>query len=475
MKNNLSTYENLSREDILKILKSRDRELYKFKTLFDHLAEGVYMTDCNTKTLYVNIAYEKLSGSSREHFIGKTMYQVLDEKLIDESGTLLAIKNRKSISIQQKLANNKIALITSTPIINDKDELEYVVTIVRDITEIMNLREKIIEREREIQKLKSQKERTMNFFMYKSHETEIILEQSKKVAKYDSTILITGETGTGKGTMAEYIHKNSNRSDKKFIQLNCASIPASLIESELFGYEKGAFTGARDSGKIGIFEQAHGGTLFLDEIGELPLSMQSKLLTVLQDKKIRKIGSDSEIDIDVRIITATNRDLNSMIEAGKFREDLYYRINVVPIHIPPLRDRREDITALTKEFLREINEKYNIDVDIDSEAFHIMYYYDWPGNVRELKNLIERLFVFAKNNTITKEDLPQSMLINISNKHRSKDIIPLNEAISKLESELIVKAFEKKGNVRDAAKLLEIHPSTFVRKRQKYIEDGFIK
>lgn len=475
MKNNLSTYENLSREDILKILKSRDRELYKFKTLFDHLAEGVYMTDCNTKTLYVNIAYEKLSGNSREHFIGKTMYQVLDEKLIDESGTLLAIKNRKSISIQQKLANNKIALITSTPIINDKDELEYVVTIVRDITEIMNLREKIIEREREIQKLKSQKERTMNFFMYKSHETEIILEQSKKVAKYDSTILITGETGTGKGTMAEYIHKNSNRSDKKFIQLNCASIPASLIESELFGYEKGAFTGARDSGKIGIFEQAHGGTLFLDEIGELPLSMQSKLLTVLQDKKIRKIGSDSEIDIDVRIITATNRDLNSMIEAGKFREDLYYRINVVPIHIPPLRDRREDITALTKEFLREINEKYNIDVDIDSEAFHIMYYYDWPGNVRELKNLIERLFVFAKNNTITKEDLPESMVINTSNKHRSKDIIPLNEAISKLESELIVKAFEKKGNVRDAAKLLEIHPSTFVRKRQKYIEDGFIK
>ncbi len=474
MTNKLETYEGLSQDELIEILGKRDREIRKLTTLLDNLADGIYITDCYTKTLYVNEAYEKLSGNTKEKFIGKTIYQVLDEKLIDESGTLLAIKNKKSISIQQKLGNNKIALITSSPIINAENEIDYIITVVRDITEIMKLREKILEREREIQKLKSQKNIDASF-IYKDHETEVLLEQAKKVAKYESTILITGETGTGKGAMAEYIHKTSSRSDKKLIQLNCASIPANLMESELFGYEKGAFTGARDSGKVGIFEQAHRGTLFLDEIGELPLTMQSKLLTVLQDKQIRKVGSNSEIDVDVRIITATNRDLISMIEKGKFREDLYYRLNVVPIHILPLRERREDILALTREFLREINEKYNINVDIDSEAFEIMYHYDWPGNVRELKNLIERLFVFAKNDLITKEDLPNSMIINTPIKANLKDIMPLNEAISKLESEFIIKAFEKMGNVRDAARLLGIHPSTFVRKRQRYIEDGFIK
>lgn len=272
---------------------------------------------------------------------------------------------------------------------------------------------------------------------------------------------------------AEYMHNNSNRSEENFVQLNCASIPSTLIESELFGYEKGAFTGASTKGKKGIFEQANGGTLFLDEIAELPLEMQPKLLSVLQDGKIRRIGSEKETDVNVRIIAATNRDIKQMVKEKKFREDLYYRLNVIPLKIPPLRERREDIISLVNCFTNNLENKYEDRIYIDKDVLNIFYKYDWPGNVRELENLMERLFVMCAGSRVTTCDIPDYMQ-NTSLAYKDIDVMPIDKATSIIESHLIKKAYEEAGTVKDAAKLLDIHPSTFVRKRQKYEKEGYI-
>lgn len=466
------SYYDYTKDELIKKIILTEKNLHKLETVVEHLADGVYITDKDTNTICVNLAYERISGTPRKEFLGKTIYQVVDEGLIDSSGTIEAIKLKRAISMQQTLNNGRVALITSTPIFGKDQSIEYIVTIVRDITELINLRNEIIEKENEISKLK-EKNNSEYGIVYKSKKTELLIEKIKKVAKYDTTIFITGETGVGKGLFAEYIHNNSNRSEENFVQLNCASIPSTLIESELFGYEKGAFTGASNKGKKGIFEQANRGTLFLDEIAELPLEMQPKLLSVLQDGKIRRIGSEKETDVNVRIIAATNRDIKQMVKEKKFREDLYYRLNVIPIKILPLRERREDIISLVNYFINKLENKYENRIYIDKDVLNIFYKYDWPGNVRELENLMERLFVMCAGNRVTISDIPDYMQ-NTSLAYKDIDVMPIDKATSIIESHLIKKAYEEAGTVKDAAKLLDIHPSTFVRKRQKYEKEGYI-
>ncbi len=280
-----------------------------------------------------------------------------------------------------------------------------------------------------------------------------LIEVIKKVANTDTTVLITGESGTGKSMIAKAIHSLSPRRDKSFITINCAAIPESLLEAELFGYEKGAFTGAYTS-KKGKFELANGGTIFLDEIGDMPLSLQAKILRVIQDKEIERLGSEKVIKVDVRIIAATNKDLEKLVKEGKFREDLYYRLNVVPIHVPPLRERKEDIPLLVEHFLEKFNKKYNKKVKISPNAMAMLMEYDWPGNVRELENTIERL-VIMNDGVIKTTDLPAHIRASKRIKTDIESLSNLPEKIRETEKEKIIQALEKTGYVKSrAAKLL---------------------
>ncbi|GAA0777895.1 hypothetical protein GCM10008908_33850 [Clostridium subterminale] len=301
-----------------------------------------------------------------------------------------------------------------------------------------------------------------------------VMKSATKILNVDTTALILGETGVGKEGIAKYIHFNSSRRNKAFITINCGAIPENLIESELFGYEAGAFTGASKGGKIGLFQLADGGTIFLDEVGELPLLTQVKLLRVIQEKKFEKVGGTNSISVDIRIIAATNKDLKQLIKAKEFRSDLYYRLSVFPIKIPPLRERKEDVPLLIQYFMDSLNKKYNLQCYLSEEAMEYLYNYEWPGNVRELKNVIERQIIMAEDNEIKKNSLPeeiikakqeQEYMISINN--YSIKGYSLKEIIEEIELEIINDAINRHGNIKNASKALGIDASTIVRKRQR--------
>ena len=258
------------------------------------------------------------------------------------------------------------------------------------------------ELQKELLKFQSRKDELCGRMVTRNINMLHIREMAEDIGKIDAAVMITGESGTGKEVIADIIHKSSRRREAPFVKVNCAAIPETLMESEFFGYEQGAFTGAGGNGKIGLFELADGGTLFLDEVGELSIPIQSKLLRVLQDKEVRRVGGEKSISVDIRIIAATNRDLKAEVAKGTFRKDLYYRLFVVPIALPPLRERKEDIELLTKHFLDIFNKQYNMKKTIGPEAMEIMERYQWPGNVRELRNVVERLVVSGAGNDISR-------------------------------------------------------------------------
>ena len=295
-----------------------------------------------------------------------------------------------------------------------------------------------------------------------------------KVADTDSTIIIHGESGTGKGLVARAIHKNSHRKEKPFIPINCGAIPENLLESELFGHVRGAFTGAT-SPKPGKFELADGGTIFLDEIGDMSAELQVKVLRVLEDKEFEQVGGSKTIKVDVRIIAATHRDLEEEVQKGAFREDLYYRLNVIPVHLPPLRERKSDVSLLVCHFLRHFNEKNNRAVEVVSdEAMKIMMCYFWPGNVRELKNIVERLVVLKESGKISSQDLPEKLRrakapAPRSNMEISDDGICLSTAVTEFEKSLILQSLEKTEWVKNkAARLLHLNRTTLVEKIKRH-------
>lgn len=448
----------------------------RINDILDSSYDGIYITDGDANTIMVNKAYERIAGIKVEELIGRNMNDLVKEGYISQSATLLVLKDRKINTIEQNFKTGKKALVTSTPVFNSAGDITMVVTNVRDITELYELKEKLDEKESltkkysvELEALKIELLKNNDLIAMDKKMLDII-QMAIRVAPIDTTVLITGETGVGKEEISKLIYKNSSRANKPFIKINCGSIPKTLIEAELFGYEKGSFTGANREGKIGLFEVADGGTIFLDEIGELPPDMQVKFLRVLQDGQFTRIGGIEEITVDVRILAATNRNLEEMVREKVFREDLYYRLNIVPIIIPPLRDRRDDIIPLIHYFLDKLNKKYKFKKTISSEVMKTLYAYEWKGNVRELRNIIERMVVMSEKDIISKSDLPNSVLAwnesqNIINEN---EIVPLKQALNKVEKHLLEISFDKYGNVRDAAKALEIDPSTFVRKRQKY-------
>jgi PAS domain S-box-containing protein len=451
----------------------------KLDAVIESSYDGIYITDGEAKTLRINKSYERITGVKREEMLDNNMVQLVESGYISQSATMEVLKTGKTTTLEQKFKTGKKALVTSTPIYDDNKQIIMVVTNVRDVTELVKLNEQLLKNKELAQKYFSEIEEMRlqlidDFDLVAKDEKMLdILKICKRVAKVDTTVLLLGETGVGKEEVAKYIHKNSNRCENQFIKVNCGAIPENLIESELFGYEKGAFTGAVKEGKMGMFEIADGGTIFLDEVGELPLKMQVKLLRVLQEQEFTRVGGTIPINIDVRILAATNRNLEEMVKDGVFREDLYYRLSVIPITILPLRERKKDIFALGEYFLKGLNEKYNLDKTLDNDALKSLFEYNWPGNVRELKNIVERVFVMSYKDKIGESDLP-SNIRNVKDVDilSSDRIIHLKDAVAKVEIDLIKKSFDKYKNVRDASKALGVDASTFVRKRKKYVQMG---
>ena len=308
--------------------------------------------------------------------------------------------------------------------------------------------------------------------VYKSKAMKETLDVASTAAEFDSTILLTGESGTGKEVLAKFIYQNSSRKDKAFIKVNCAAIPKNLFESELFGYMPGSFTGASSKGKAGMFELANGGTILLDEIGELTMPIQSKLLRVIQEQEVYRVGGTEAIKLDVRIIASTNRDLLQEIKNDNFREDLYFRLNVVPIKIPPLRERIEDISEMINYFMTKLNSKYNKNVIISKHALEALINYSWPGNVRELQNIIEYMFIMNTKNEICFEQLPDKILndhvLMNSFNHDLEDKGRLEYLMEVHERAILESALSSHTSMREAAKALGINASTLSRKIKKY-------
>ncbi|NLX89292.1 MAG: sigma 54-interacting transcriptional regulator [Syntrophomonadaceae bacterium] len=451
---------------------AEDRRQRELAAVFESSFDGLYISDGEGNTLRINKAFERILGVKAEDIVGRNMADLVREGVFSRSGTLLALQRREQVTIPLEANTGKTALVTSTPIFDDSGNIVLVVTNVRDMTELNELHVKVEHLEglsrfyqAELTHLKLQNRRNCIAHSRKMRE---LLQMITHVASVDSTVLIQGESGVGKEVIADVLHSYSNRKDHPFIKVNCGAIPANLLESELFGYEPGAFTGASKSGKAGMFELADKGTLFLDEISEMPLDLQVKLLRVLQDKQVFRVGGSRPISVDTRILAGTNRNLQQMVTAGQFRQDLYYRLNVIPVYVPPLRERREDIPVLSKYFLDYYNRKHQMSKVLSSDAIKPLLLYDWPGNIRELENLIERLVVTNLHDTITADDVHSCLELTSIQGEVDTDLMPLPEAIEQTERRLLQKAFSLHNSTYKVAKVLGISQPSVVRKAAKY-------
>lgn len=445
--------------------------------LLESSYDGIWITDHVGKILFANSANAKLLGVPRSELENKTTQELQDEGVFQTSAILEALQTRQQVS---KVCNNPrtclTVLATATPVFNEAGDIQYIFNNVRDITALNEMRESLQDKDEIIRQQNSQLE-TMKLrlgvgtIVANSKAFTQVVELARRAATFDgATVLILGESGTGKEVISELIVNTSPRKDKPYLQINCGAIPENLIESELFGYEKGAFTGADAKGRKGLFEAANGGTVFLDEIGDLPLHMQVKLLRVLQQKRIVRVGGTETVNLDVRIIAATNKDLKQMVKEGRFREDLYYRLNVVPIEIPPLRDRKEDILPLVNHFLTVANRKYHTNKSIYSDTVDVLESYSWPGNVRELENLMENLVITTPGDIIRRENLSERLKFSTEDRGFTEDteVITLKETVERAEYMAIQKAIRQCGSIRKAAVALGVDPSTIVRKQQNY-------
>ncbi|SKC49573.1 sigma 54-interacting transcriptional regulator [Maledivibacter halophilus] len=469
----ISQQEKLSND--LELSKKYNKEM---DNIIEAFSDGIYISDGEGFGLRVNKSLQRIAGVTAEDLIGKYISTAVKQGVISSSVTIKVLKMRETVTITQRIKGEKEFLVTGTPVFDEKGKIKRVVTTIRDVTELNNLQKKLTESNEltwkyynELMLLRKNRF-AKGDLVFKSQKMKRIVELANKAALFDSTCLLLGESGVGKDVIASLIYSNSLRQNESFIKLNCGAIPPSLLEAELFGYERGAFTGARKEGKPGMFELANKGTLFLDEIGELPLNLQVKLLHAIQDMLISRIGGTKPIQVDVRIIAATNRNLECMIQKGQFRKDLYYRLNIIPIEIPPLRERPEDILPLIELFLRQMNKKYNKNKQLKPEAIEYLLNYEWPGNVRELKNIVERLVVISSGELIEIKDLPESLKINKLNKvgkdYRFNCKSKLKEVIEDVEKEFLKETLKNYKSLREAAKVLGVDHSTLSRKIKKY-------
>lgn len=446
--------------------------------IFNAIKVGIWVTDGEGRVVLINDESARTGGLRREELLGKKMTELLTMGyILYESSVLKALETHSESSLVQELGEGGKLFVTSVPLFEGNKE-NLIVCTERDITETLNLKELLRQQEKLAEKYQSELTHLRKHEVAKEGQIIVfsaimrnLLKRAVRIAAKDTTVMLTGESGTGKEMIANLIYENSTRFGKPFIKVNCAAIPETLLESEFFGYEKGSFTGARADGKIGYFEMANHGILFLDEIADLPIQMQSKLLRALQEKEIRKIGGTESISVDVRIISATNKNLKEEIEKGTFREDLYYRLNIVPIHLPPLRERKSEICELAEHFVQHFNQLYDCNKTLAGDAIKPLLDYNWPGNIRELRNIMERLVVSGQGPIITYFQVYQQLDEYIK---ESTDIYDtsleksLNEIMEQFEKDIILRYLEKEGNISKAAHALRVNKSTISRKVKKY-------
>ena len=472
----ISEIEEISKElDIFRNMKNW------LDTVINSSFDGLWICDHEGKVLRINKASERINGVKAEEVIGKNMNELVDEGLVDKSVTFEVLKRKTSVTMIQQIKGEKRILVTGNPIFNENDGVAFILTNERDITELDRLRGQLQETQAlangYISKLSELEMKGIDLsnIIFKSEEMEKTIETAFRVSQVASTVILLGESGVGKGLIAKLIHKHSDRRNGPFIRVDCAGIPDSLIESELFGYEKGAFTGAKTEGKAGFLELANKGTLFLDEIGEIPLTSQSKLLRFLEDHQIIRVGGTEPRDIDVRVIAATNKNIEEMVISKQFRQDLYYRLSVIPIHIPPLRERRVDVLPQILYFLRKFNRTFGKNKSFSPEAIETLCRYDFPGNTRELGNLVERLVVVSEDDQIQEIDLPSTVSGYVSRATPYSFLaadIPLKDALKRCESLIIDRVMKRCGSQREAAKRLKIDQSTISRKMRRYFDSN---
>ena len=443
--------------------------------ILDLFEDGIFISDRNGTALTVNLMYEKLIGLKKEDICGKHVSHFVKEKIFDVVVNPEVVRTGKPVTSMQNIHGSKKVMLRGYPVLDARGEVCLVVTFVRDITMITQFQEQIAQQKEIIETFMERLEvlqeparRSDQVFEDAAMKQTVALLE--RFAGTDATILLLGETGVGKDLLARVAHDAGARRDKMFLKVDCGSIAANLIESELFGYMPGAFSGASAKGKLGYFEIADGGTIFLDEIGELPMPMQTRLLRVLQDNEVMRVGASQPRKVDVRVIAATNRNLKEDMESGRFRNDLYYRLNVATISIPPLRERREDIAPLARLFLYRYSAKYKKKFHFSPEVPAALAAYNWPGNVRELQNMIQSLVITKDPPLICLRDLPRQVLGNTpvgEYNERSTAPMPLKELVASLERDILEKAIRTYGSVSKVAELFQVDRTTIFRKLKK--------
>lgn len=441
-------------------------------------SDEILIADSEGKILRANSAFEENFGVRVSEVLGQKVSDLERKKIFFPSVTRLVLQKRSPQTVIQSQRSGRKLLATGTPSFNPDGSIFRVVVNTRDITRLNELKHQLEEAEllknryyQELLELHQGPTLSGEFF-FASPAMQDLIKTAQKIARVDSTVLLTGESGVGKGVLARFVHDNSPRCNKPFITINCGAIPENLLESELFGYAGGAFTGALKEGKVGKLELAHEGTLFLDEIAELPLNLQVKLLHVLQEAVISRIGDAREIKLDLRIIAATNRVLEQEVAEGRFREDLYFRLNVIPLEIPPLRKRLEEIEPLARHFLDKFNRKYRKDKQFTSDALKALTAYHWPGNIRELENLVERMVIVVDEAYIARRHLPDYILSAKQDAppegQTTLPLQPLKKAREAVEQDLLRQALQHCRTTYEMARLLDVDQSTVVRKLKKY-------
>ncbi|MGD9302694.1 MAG: sigma 54-interacting transcriptional regulator [Desulfobacterales bacterium] len=444
--------------------------------IFRVSTDGLSISDRKGDIIACNEASSKITGLKVSDFVGKNVQDLIANGVIDKSVTLEVLATKRQVDTMIFIKpTGKEVLSTGTPVFDENGNIEMVIVNDRDMTQLINLKAKLDETRLVTEKYKdtlaelSMANLKDQLIVAASKEMRQVLKTGHKFAKLGvSNILLLGESGTGKNLLANFIHNNGIRKKKPFIEISCAALPENLLEAELFGYEKGAFTGADPRGKVGLFELAHEGTLFLDEIGDLPLAVQVKLLKYWDNQEIYHIGGIKPIKVDCIIIAATNRDLKKLVNQAKFREDLFYRLNSVNLRIPPLRERREDIFNLAHHFLNTYNQTYGLKKHFSSQALKVLLSYQFPGNIRELKNIINSAVLMSETDVLEKSIVNAIFDLKLEKDplaiENSKESQSLKNQLSSAEKTILSDALSRYRSTREIAKHLNLSQSSVVRK-----------
>lgn len=461
------------RSNLHKTLSALQTKNLELEAIIESSHDGFVVADANGVLLKINDNYTKATGISKDQIIGRNVYEEEVRKIFSPSGTALVLEKKETVTVTQNFPGGRQSIITSSPVYNAKGEIVRVVTNVRDMTEIRKLRQELddtISRldasSQKIEELSKQLH-ILSENTFTTSTMAALYEKAAKFARVDAPLLITGASGVGKEVLANFVHQNSSRAKGPFLKINCGAIPENLLEAELFGHEEGAFTGAKRKGRIGLFETASGGSILLDEIGEMPLNLQVKLLRFVQHKEFFRVGGVAPRKVDVRIIAATNRNLEKMIREERFRVDLYYRLNILQIHIPNLSDRPQDIIPLAHYFLKKFNEKHQVQKTIAPEAYDRLEAHPWNGNIRELENVIERLVIVSSGREILPEHLPLP-LQGAGNAHADSMPKSYREALDRFAESFWKSAIIRYGSCRQAAIHMGVDPSTVIKKASRY-------